>query len=85
MVKNHCKERTPKMSNTEASLRARLLMKSAELDELSIKYNKLKEEFNCIKKIVESHDECTRDMKMEMNFCAGKLSAYQEIMERMFG
>lgn len=51
MVKNNCKERTPKMSNTEASLRARLLMKSAELDELSIKYNKLKEEFNCIKKL----------------------------------
>ena len=85
MVKNNCKERTPNMSNTEASLRARLLMKSAELDELSIQYNKLKEEFNCIKKIIESHDECTRDMKMEMNFCAGKLSAYQEIMERMFG
>ena len=83
MVKHNSKEAMPKMSNMEASLRAKLLMKSAQLEELSNEYDKLKEDFNHIKKLFEKQDNIEQDMKLELSYCAGKLSAYQEVVKAM--
>lgn len=83
MVRNNSKEAMPKMSNMEASLRAKLLMKAAQLEELSNEYDKLKEDFNYIKKLLEKQNNIKQDMKLELSYCAGKLSAYQEVVKAM--
>ena len=78
---------TKMMSDTEASLRAKLLVKCAEFADLKHKYEKLAEDFfklqselNETKVKQEEYLDNIDDMHLQMQYYAGKLSVYKDII-----
>lgn len=78
------------MSDVEASLRAKLLVKCAEVADIKKEYENLKNEFcklteafNNQKDKEEEYLDHIDDMNLQLHYYAGKLSVYQDIVSRM--
>lgn len=78
------------MSDVEASLRAKLLLKCAEAADIKKEYENLKKEFCKLteafkdqKDKEEEYLDHIDDMNLQLHYYAGKISAYQDIVSRM--
>ena len=83
MTHCNCKSAKSNMTNAEANLRAKLLVKSAELSDIKNEYNALVRKYkSACEKIQELESEIAENnlqTRLKLSFYEGKLSGYEEV------
>ena len=88
MSERNCSEINYNMSNVEASLRAKLLVKCAEIADIQKKYENLAKAFDKLENDFKKQQDKTKEylddinnMTLQLHYYAGKIAAYQAIVE----
>lgn len=80
MVKCNCNKMKPNMSDNEAYLRAKLIMKCAEVSTTKKEYAELSKEYKKLKHELEMTQDVLKDREFDLVFCAGILTGYQDCL-----